>query len=148
MEHIVWAISYGPVSFISAYGQSKLHVFNSYKSLNENPAGVKNEAMFNFANRTSTTNQSYASNKSNRSNRSKLTRSNGTSEYDNDHKRSKDRKRDSIETKVRFLRKGHFDKNHNIWPISYEPFYASLNQNSLFCNSKTIKSRTQTQKVI
>ena len=78
---------------------------HSYRSLNENPAGVKNEAMFNFANRTSTTNQSYVSNKSNRSNRSKLTRSNGTSEYDNEHKRSKDRKRDSIESKARFSSK-------------------------------------------
>ena len=60
--------------------------------------------MFNFANRTSTANQSYASNKSNRSNRSKLTRSNGTSEYDHEKKRNKDRKRDSEESKARFLR--------------------------------------------
>ena len=105
LYHIIWVISYGPVSYGSSYEQSKLDDFNSYQSLNENPAGVKNEAMFNFANRTSTTNQSHVSNKSNRSNRSKLTRSNGTSEYDNEHKRSKDRKRDSIESKARFMRK-------------------------------------------
>ena len=83
---------------------SIVHDVHSIWSLNENPAGVKNEAMFNFANRTSTTNQSYVSNKSNRSNRSKLTRSNGTSEYDNGHKRNKDRNRDSIESKARFWR--------------------------------------------
>ena len=99
MDHII--PSYGPYDIVYYMDLNHIHLC---KSLNENPAGVKNEAMFNFANRTSTTNQSYVSNKPNRSNRSKLTRSNGTSEYDNEKNRNKDRKRDSEEYKAWFSR--------------------------------------------